>query len=296
MIKLQKQPISLYPWALSLGLLLSFLFAGCTQAAPPTATPTLAPTELPTQTPVPTNTPLPTTTDTPVPTNTPEPTATFTPEPTPTATFTATPNFRATATAEAEAAAAEKLAQVVVEIEKLSVDPAGGALAWYQPAGASEVLQTETYDALIIREMNDIAYKDFVMRVDITWESTSGLAGCGIVLRSEDNLEQGEQYQFFAFRLSGAPAWNIELWRYGQWQSTTTGEWKFNDAIKLDNGATNSYWFIARGTNLQVYANSTRIGTVNITRRSEGEFGYLLYHESGKTSCTFSNAYIYTLP
>jgi hypothetical protein len=47
-----------------------------------------------------------------------------------------------------------------------------------------------------------LAASDFVLKSDITWESTSGLVTCGFFFRSEENLDVGKQYIYEMIALS----------------------------------------------------------------------------------------------
>ena len=157
-------------------LILVLLLSGCSLAAPePTATPIP-----PTATPVP-------------PTETPIPTATSTSTPLPTA--TATPDAKATkaaiATAEAEEATA-KIEEILKDYD-LSTSEGEFGEVMAEPLKISAV----TYDAMIYDLLSKGSYTDFAFYTEITWTSTSGLAGCCITFRSEDTkLEQ----DFFRLR------------------------------------------------------------------------------------------------
>ena len=139
------------------------------------------------------------------------------------------------------------------------------------------------------------SYKNYVLTFDVNWSSTSGLAGCGVIFHSEQNLEIGEQYQFFTMRLSGLPLWDVELWNYGKWQSTTTGEPKVNSAINLDNGSTNHYVLVVKDDLLTAYANDKRLSNVIITKLEQGRIAFYAIQESGMTSCIYENAWVWVL-
>ena len=266
----------------------ALLLGACSLAA---AEPTPTPTPPATNTPVPTNTPEPTAT------NTPEPTATNTPEPTPTPTetFTPTPDLAATAAYESTQAAAEVEGLVHDILAVYNISPDSGYLAWNEP-NEIPVVHSTGGGGIFFREIDEgVVYNNYVLHTNLTWDSDTGLAGCGIIFHSEPNLEQGQQYQFAMLRLSGAPGWDVELWQYGTWQSTTTGELKFNNAIDLGNGATNEVVLVIMDGLMTAYVNQVRLSNVIISTRGEGRVAYFLFQESGQTSCVFSDNWIWVL-
>lgn len=261
-------------------LLLANLLAGCglLPASQPTAT----------QPPPPTNTPQPTATDRP--TNTPEPTATNTPIP-PTDTPVPTPTVDRAATEAAQmteaAAAAETL--ISADLAKFDIPLRDGQLVYLQDKEVS--LSMTSYGEMVTEEMENSYADDFILYTEITWESKSGLAGCGIVFRSEDDIVRGDQYRFFTMRLSGAPLWDIEWWTDGLF----TYGWgvQSTSSIDVDQSAANEYLLVATGSQVAVYANGNRIGSINDNRRDHGNFGYFGFHESGETTCSFENTWVW---
>lgn len=268
------------PVKLTCLMLLAIMFAGCAliPAAQPTAT----------QPPAATNTPQPTATD--KPTNTPEPTATNTPIP-PTDTPVPTPTIDKAATEAAKATEAAAAAQAVIsaDLAKFDVALSDGQLIYLQANPVK--IRLDSYGQLTHSEIEDSQAADFILYTEITWESKSGLAGCGIIFRSEDNLQEGDQYQLFMMRLSGAPLWDIEWWTDGLF----TYGWGLQSSsyIDVDPGATNQYLLVATGKQVSVYANGNRIGGINDNRRGDGIFAFYGYHESGETTCTFDNTWIW---
>ena len=266
-------------------LLLVALAAGC--AEPQAAAPIILPhSDLP----APSDTPAPSATPTPI--DTPQPTATQVPTDTPDP--TATPDRAATAAAQSTAQASEAIAAIDSELQKYGLSTRQGFLGWL--GSEPEEIVIETYNTMnYVPVAGGQRFSDFVLKVDVTWDSSSGLAGCGVIFRSDDNLEKGEQYRFQTLRLSGLPAWDVELWEFDDWQATVTGKAKVNEAIDQEASAVNTYILNAQGNLLVVYANDIRLGQVSVTRFSDGKIAYMGFQESGKTTCTFSNAWIWAL-
>ena len=267
------------------GVLLVLILAGCTlQPAQPTPTPAPTNTPAPTDTPVPTDTQLPTNTPTPVPTDTPLPTDTPTP----------TPNLTATQSAQATQQAEQALALISDTLEMTGLSPDSGSLAWVQDGpvalpilGGSQAIYTSIDDGTI--------YRHYVLHADVTWKSSLGFAGCGIIFHSEDNLKKGKQYVFQMLRLSGVPAWDVELWNYGSWQATVTGKVKYTDLIDQDDGATNTVTLVITKKMGTVYINGKRISNVSLSSINEGRIGYMAFQDGGETTCTFDNVWLWTL-
>ena len=91
---------------------------------------------------------------------------------------------------------------------------------------------------------------------------------------ADKNLEFGKQYRFLALRLSGLPLWDVELWEYGEWQSTTTGQPKVNSAIDQDNGSTNNFLFVVKKGVMAIYANDVRLSNVIISSANKGRIAF----------------------
>jgi hypothetical protein len=209
-------------------------------------------------------------------------------------TFTPTQDLTATAAVEATATAEVILGEIDAELQKVNLSTAEGSLGWMGTESLemwSDSWKTILYEPLAGEQQ----FSNFVLHADITWDSTSGLAGCGLLLRSGPNLEKSKQYQFFAWRFSGLPAWNVELWEYGTWQATVTGDMKFSSAINLESNSTNRFLLVVKDTLLTVYVNDTRLSNVIVSAMSTGRIGAIIWQESGETSCIFDNVWVWEL-
>ncbi len=266
------------------GLIISaMLLSGCAQAAvvPPTSTPV----PLPTNTPVPTDTPMPTITPTPtpIPTNTPSPT------------FTPTPNLKATQEFEAAQTQDALLAFIDKDLRTIDLSTSQGVLAYFNPDSYSIV--NDKYNMIFYDQMDPgNSYKNFVLHTDITWESTSGLAGCGLILRAQDPILERKTLLFGTWRLSGYPAWDLNYWNYGKYVSSLSGWLIRNDAIKQDNSATNEYLLVLKDKMMTAYVNGTKMRSVAIDAVPDaGLWGVFTRQESGQTTCTFNNTWVWSL-
>jgi hypothetical protein len=270
-------------------LLLSLAACGLTpaqQAALPTDTappPTHTLTQAPSATPEPTATPVPTDTPEPTPTDTPAPTATSTPD------RTATEQARATAAAEA------MLGVIGEELEHVGLTTDTGYLLWMQEN--PEKIAMSTYQEWVYKSFAEgLTASDFVLKTDVTWESSSGLVTCELRFRTEKNLEEGKYYLFEMYRLSGLPAWFISYIRYGEFQKSIT-EFRTTSAIKQDQGSTNKIVLITEGERFTLYINDVRLGSFYDYSKSmlDGYFAFGAWQESGNSSCTFSDTWVWAL-
>ena len=91
------------------------------------------------------------------------------------------------------------------------------------------------------------------------------------------------------------PAWDVEFWNYGKWQYTATGKVQTNSSINQKAGANNIYLIIIQDKLLTAYVNDKKLGVVNITKRTDGEIAYYAWQESGITTCTFANTWVWSL-
>ena len=133
------------------------------------------------------------------------------------------------------------------------------------------------------------------MKSDVTWEA-SGIIICGIMFRSEPNLEKGKQYQFIYLRLSGLPAWEIDVFEFGRYKNSPS-KTQYSNAIDQDNGATNQVVLVAQDEQFTVYINRARQGRYfdYSKQRMDGSFAFQGFQDSGTGSCNFENSWIWSL-
>ncbi|HJR80909.1 MAG TPA: hypothetical protein VJ821_12610 [Anaerolineales bacterium] len=225
--------------------------------------------------------------DTPEPTYTPLPTETATPSP------TATPNASATAIFRTTQAAGEVLSELDNVLEDSDIPYQEGHLAWQQTGPIA--IHMSGPDQQFTEIDDTLRAGNFILKSDVTWEAT-GLLICGAIFRSEPNLEQGKQYQFYFLRFSGLPAWTIGVHEFGQFQNSPTKA-KFSDALDLGNGATNQFILVVEDDHFTLYLNSVRQGTYfdYSEQRSDGSMGFLGAQQSGKGTCQFENSWVWAL-
>ncbi len=235
----------------------------------------------------PTPTPEPTQ---PPPTNTsPPPTPTDTPVPTP------TPDYAATQAAHATEVAAARQAEIVAELQKLQLPTDTGQLGWIQEEDVKIEMIGGVGDWVTQPLAEGVTVSDFVLKVDMTWDTNSWPV-CGIIFRaSSDDFKYADFYTILFLRLSGLPAWDIEYYKRGSYVTTITQDVRFSDALKLDSGDTNQIVLYAQENNFTVYINGYRQGRYPdfSSILESGVFGVIGSQDGGETTCTFSNGWLW---
>ena len=157
-------------------------------------------------------------------------------------------------------------------------------------------ITSSSYGTIIFEPIDEgEVYQTYVMHYDVTWESTSGIAGCGLIFHAEDNLGLGRQYRFYSYRFSGLPYWTVELWEDGGYVNSAMGRGKLNSAINQDNGGTNTFTLHVKDGIMTAYANNMRLSHVPISGASQGRIAFFAFQESGETTCAYENAWLWVL-
>ena len=237
--------------------------------------------------------PAPTPTSTPVPTNTPEPTFTPLPTETPTPVPTSTPDKKATAAAGATQASASILSELDELFGDTDILYEDGHLAWQQAKAMKVSLSGPGWDYVEVDEK--LKAGNFILKSDVTWEA-SGIIICGTIFRAEPDIEKGKQYQLLYLRLSGLPAWAIEVHEYGYFKNSPS-KTQYSDAIDQENGGTNQIVLVARDEQFNLYINGVSQGRYfdYSKQRMDGVFAFHGVQDSGTGSCEFENSWIWSL-
>lgn len=227
-------------------------------------------------------------TETPLPTDTLLPPITLTPKP------TTTPITALTATIEA----ANVLSELDVYVGQNSGFPyREGHLAWRQTKPVILEMSGPQKDAGILQAIGDnINAKNFIFKSTVTWNA-SGILICGLVFRAED-LNKGQQHQFYFYRLSGLPAYKIDVYDFGRFKNTIS-DVRFSEEINSDNDASNEFVLIAQNEQFTVFINGNNDGQFydeSQQRREDGLVAFLAWQDSGKGSCIFENSWLWILP
>jgi hypothetical protein len=184
------------------------------------------------------------------------------------------------------------LAKIAPDLETVGFTTDSGSLVYDY-----DIPMTMTVDQYMVywpEPITDSALKDFVLHVDIRWDWTSGLAGCGIMFRAEDDLERGARYLFELMRLSGAPGWHMSYEKFNRIQANLV-DYRPDAVIKDEPNSTNNIMLVVQADLLQVYINGKKMREVRYSKLSEGGIAFLTWQESGETTCAFRNTWVWEL-
>ena len=229
------------------------------------------------------------------------PTATAThPPPTTTSTATSTSTPTPDLTATAQTAATEQVAAYLEELEPILDDlgysTSRGFLAYYDEGPYSIPLDIPASN---LHEQIDSpnTYGNYILGIDLTWETEAGNAGCGLIFGAQGDIRTGESTHFVYTRFSGAPYWGFHHYRGNVFQADLLGSPFGNAAIRQSNGSTNSFVTVLQDSSITWYANDVRLGGGTMPAALlEGSLGYFAWQESGITTCTATNIWIWKLP
>lgn len=221
--------------------------------------------------------------------------ATSTPLPThtPTPKLTSTPYTALTATREA----LDVLSELDVHVGENSDIPYGeGYLAWQQTEPVTINMSGPQKDAGIQQAIGkDLNATNFIFKSKVTWNA-SGILICGITFRAESDLNKGRQHQFYFYRLSGLPAYKIDVYQFGRFKNTVS-DVKFSEGIDSQNNAANEFVLVAQNEQFIVYINGKQQGQFYEANKEpdQGTLAFLAWQDSGKGSCAFENSWIWVL-
>lgn len=226
------------------------------------------PTNLPTSTPRPT--------DTPVPTNTP------------------TPDRTATLAAAGTATATAVYERIQDDLTTYKIQPGEGHLLW--ASDDTFTLKADSHleaNSVEIPKLGDVS--DFILQSDVIWDSSSGLAGCGFILRSDADLNNGKQYRLLIIRLQSMPIWDLSTYENNQYVTVLNPDNFLSRDIRDKPNSKNRLAVVARGKEMTVYINGIKLGMVESNMRDNGLLAFLVYQESGTTTCKFTNSWVWDL-
>jgi len=258
-----------------IGLTLMLVTIAC-QSAAPTEQATVAPAATATQA-------APPASPTPAPTNTTAATVTKVPS--------ATPQRTATAEAKASATAQALAALVSEDLTAYGLSVTQGHLGWVEKS--MRVTADEYGETLYNSPDEKYSAADFVLQTELTWNTSSGLAGCGLILRAEANFEKGKQYRLLFVRLQNLPLWDMSIYDDGLLVQDI--RFQTSSALNDQQGSTNKIAVVAEGSKFTLYANSEKIGSITDNRLTQGRIGFIASQESGETSCLFENSWLWVL-
>ncbi len=177
-------------------------------------------------------------------------------------------------------------------LSNLGIDAQKGHLGWFNTKPIQ--LAVMGYNVFHPEEIVDDKVSDFVMHTTVQWDSTSGLAGCGILFRSEDNFDIGGRYEFDLLRVQFAPAWGIFYVKYGRIEQNLTN-FVPSSYIKDEKDSINTVDLVVQGKQMTPYINGEKMRVVENDKLTEGKIYLIAHQESGNTLCTFKDGWVWIL-
>jgi hypothetical protein len=271
----------LFSLPLLLIFIISLLLGGCSQVGGVAITATAINTAIP-----PTATAQPTATFTPVPTDTPTATPTASPSP--------TPDLKATEAANQAATAEAQTAAFAAVLKDFDVDASTGHLAWSETSEIKQEVSAYLEKAnYVIKDAGQL--DNFVMQSEIHWKTSGALSLCGFTFSADDDLKAGMFDQLFLMRFQYNPVWTIWHWNYGRFEYHLLNDWQASRAIHDDNDSKNVLTLVVRGKDITVYVNGDKQQATEDTKAKKGWLALSTYQESGKTSCKFTNSWVWSI-
>jgi len=195
--------------------------------------------------------------------------------------------------AEVVAATATAAAPILAELPGYGVDPAQGQLGWIHPPVTLEVegfMQTDSANKYLAT-----VARDFVISADVTWNTQTGLTGCGFVLRSDGNEEAFNQYLAIATRGGNGSIAFIKQINGGQFNSQLESIAGRDPVFDWQNDGTNRLTVVARGETFTIFTNGTQVQEFTATEFDRGFVAMVALSESGRTVCEFNNAWLWLI-
>lgn len=195
----------------------------------------------------------------------------------------------------AQSATATAIAPMVNDLPTYGINSSQGQPGWVHPPVALDINGFRQYK--YATEFASTVVRDFVVSADITWNTFTGLSGCGFALRAD-----GKGNQYLAIATRGANGHVIFTVMAG---NDVKGYKDFYAApINPANDATNRFTVVGRGSEFTMYVNGVKSGFVD-TNAKTGSFVGFKYErgfvalvglsESGRTVCEFNNAWLWLL-
>ncbi len=194
-----------------------------------------------------------------------------------------------------QAATASAIAPMVNELPQYGIDPAQGRPGWVHPPVTIDLTGYQQYD--YATEFAGTVARSFVAAADITWNTFTGLSGCGFAFRADD---KGNQYLLIATRGGNGHVVFVTM------ADNEVIDHKDFYALPLDinNDATNHLAVVGQGTLFTFYTNGVQAGqvetntktgpTTNI-RYDAGFVALVALSESGRTVCKFDRGWLWLI-
>lgn len=193
------------------------------------------------------------------------------------------------------AAATEYAGAVLGEIEG-KLDEVGerlgnGSVAWMYPDPL--VIDSSKPNMVSYNLIDGVEVADFAYHANVVWETKQkvGIVYCVVMFRIEGDLDTESWYMMRMGRISGAGHVLFDV--MSGW--TIVGEnGDFSGYIHDANGAENELILVAQANQFTVYVNGKQATVWWNTKVERGGFGLGTLQDTGSSTCTFSNNWIWS--
>jgi hypothetical protein len=270
---MKKSPLSLVPFVLVMGFILSCSVLGSADTGVPAATSTPKPA------------------DTIAPADTTEPEPTEKPEK-PTADKAATSEAEAEETAAAEAENADAvLGEIEGKLDEVGERLGNGSVTWMDPGPL--VIDSSKPNMVSYNLIDGVEVADFAYHANVVWETKQkvGIVYCVVMFRIEGDLDTESWYMMRMGRISGAGHVLFDV--MSGW-SIIGENGDYSNYIHDANGAENELILVAQANQFTVYVNGKQATVWWNTKVDRGGFGLGTLQDTGSSTCTFSNNWIWS--
>jgi len=204
------------------------------------------------------------------------------------------------ATSEAEAeetAAAEQenadavLGEIEGKLDEVGERMGNGSVAWMDP-GPLEIDSSKP-NMVSYNLVDGVEVADFAYHANVIWETKQkvGIVYCVVMFRIEGDLDTESWYMMRMGRISGAGHVLFDV--MSGW-SIVGENGDFSGYIHDANGADNELILVAQANQFTVYVNGKQATVWWNTKVDRGGFGLGTLQDTGSSTCTFSNNWIWS--
>lgn len=207
--------------------------------------------------------------------------------------FAATQAALGAVDAEFAAATAAVEAPIRAELATYGVDPSVGRVGWIHPPADMVVEGYKQFD--YINQFAGTLAADFVVSGDITWNTDTGISGCGFVIRSNGQEEALDQYMVIITRGGSGTAFFVKMADGEVIRQDNVYANGIDPAFEWQNDFTNRLTVVGRGDTFSIYTNGTFIADYTASEYDRGFIFMVALSESGRTQCQFNNTWLWLM-
>lgn len=187
------------------------------------------------------------------------------------------------------------IAPIRADLAAYGLDPQVGELAWIHPPELIEIqgyLQSD-YKNRFLATVSE----NMVVSTDLTWNTFTGLAGCGFMIHANGDEENGQDgYLLIASRGGNG---RILLMTLVDGEVEKVDEFNYRTGLRWRNNETNRVAFVVRNNVFTAFVNGENIGEIAAPAEYQFNRGFtamVAVSESGLTQCQFDNTWLWQLP